>query len=63
MSRPGVVSEAGLRQLHIAETEKYAHVTFFLNGMREEAFPAKERVIASPRFRATIKHRRCRSLK
>ncbi len=31
-----VLSEAGLRQLHIAETEKYAHVTFFLNGGREE---------------------------
>jgi 2,3-bisphosphoglycerate-independent phosphoglycerate mutase len=45
-----VVSEAGLRQLHIAETEKYAHVTFFLNGMREEAFPGEERVIVpSPR--------------
>ena len=40
-----VVSHAGLRQLHIAETEKYAHVTFFLNGMREEAFPGEERVI------------------
>jgi 2,3-bisphosphoglycerate-independent phosphoglycerate mutase len=40
-----VVSDAGLKQLHIAETEKYAHVTFFLNGMREEAFPHEERVI------------------
>jgi len=40
-----VVSEAGLRQLHIAETEKYAHVTFFLNGMREEPFPGEDRVI------------------
>jgi 2,3-bisphosphoglycerate-independent phosphoglycerate mutase len=45
-----VVSDAGLRQLHIAETEKYAHVTFFLNGMREEEFPGEERVIIpSPR--------------
>lgn len=45
-----VVSEAGLRQLHIAETEKYAHITFFLNGMREEPFPGEERVIIpSPR--------------
>ncbi len=45
-----VVSEAGLRQLHIAETEKYAHVTFFLNGMREEPFPGEDRVIVpSPR--------------
>lgn len=45
-----VVSEAGLRQLHIAETEKYAHITFFLNGMREEPFPGEDRVIIpSPR--------------
>lgn len=44
------VSEAGLKQLHIAETEKYAHVTFFLNGMREEEYPGEERVIVpSPR--------------
>lgn len=40
-----VVSDAGLRQLHIAETEKYAHITFFLNGMREEAFSGEDRVI------------------
>lgn len=40
-----VVSEAGLRQLHIAETEKYAHVSFFFNGMKEEAYPLEERVI------------------
>lgn len=45
-----VISEAGLRQMHIAETEKYAHVTFFLNGMRENEFPGEERVIIpSPR--------------
>ncbi|MEA3249745.1 MAG: 2,3-bisphosphoglycerate-independent phosphoglycerate mutase [Patescibacteria group bacterium] len=45
-----VISDAGLKQLHIAETEKYAHVTFFLNGMREEPFPGEERVIIpSPR--------------
>lgn len=45
-----VVSDAGLRQLHIAETEKYAHVTFFLNGMREDPFPGEDRVIIpSPR--------------
>ncbi len=40
-----VVADAGLRQLHIAETEKYAHITFFLNGMREEVFSGEERVI------------------
>ncbi len=44
-----VISDNGLRQLHIAETEKYAHVTFFLNGQREEAFPGEERaIIPSP---------------
>ncbi|MEO5928055.1 MAG: 2,3-bisphosphoglycerate-independent phosphoglycerate mutase [Patescibacteria group bacterium] len=45
-----VISDAGLTQLHIAETEKYAHVTFFLNGMHEEEFPGETRVIIpSPR--------------
>jgi 2,3-bisphosphoglycerate-independent phosphoglycerate mutase len=45
-----VVSEAGLTQLHIAETEKYAHVTFFFNGGREEPFPGERRkLIPSPK--------------
>ncbi len=45
-----VVSDAGLKQLHIAETEKYAHVTFFMNGRLEQEFPGEERVIVpSPR--------------
>ena len=45
-----VVAEAGLRQLRIAETEKYAHVTFFLNGGREAEFPGEERILVpSPR--------------
>ena len=49
-----VYSDAGLPQLRIAETEKYAHVTYFLNGGREEPFPGEERVlIASPRDVAT----------
>lgn len=44
-----VLSEAGLTQLHIAETEKYAHVTFFFNGTREEPFPGEVRaIIPSP---------------
>ncbi|MDQ5951896.1 MAG: 2,3-bisphosphoglycerate-independent phosphoglycerate mutase, partial [Patescibacteria group bacterium] len=44
-----VVSEAGLVQLHIAETEKYAHVTFFMNGTREEPFENEDRaLIPSP---------------
>ncbi|MBI4798332.1 MAG: 2,3-bisphosphoglycerate-independent phosphoglycerate mutase [Desulfarculus sp.] len=49
-----VVSQAGLTQLHIAETEKYAHVTFFFNGGREEPFPGEDRVlIPSPKEVAT----------
>lgn len=40
-----VISESGLRQLHIAETEKYAHVTFFLNGGKEAPYPNEERVL------------------
>ncbi len=44
------VSKQGLRQLRIAETEKYAHVTFFLNGGREEKFEGEERIlVASPK--------------
>ncbi len=43
-------SDAGFPQLRIAETEKYAHVTFFFNGGREEAFPGEERLlIPSPK--------------
>ncbi len=37
------VSNAGLRQLRLAETEKYAHVTYFFNGGREDAFAGEER--------------------
>lgn len=45
-----VLSEAGLRQYHIAETEKYAHVTFFLNGGKEEPKLGEDRkLIASPK--------------
>lgn len=40
-----VVSRAGHRQLHVAETEKYPHVTFFLNGGRETPFDGEERCI------------------
>ncbi|MBM7096921.1 MULTISPECIES: 2,3-bisphosphoglycerate-independent phosphoglycerate mutase [Alteribacter] len=40
-----VVSEAGLTQLRIAETEKYPHVTFFFSGGREAQFPGEERVL------------------
>jgi 2,3-bisphosphoglycerate-independent phosphoglycerate mutase len=45
-----VVSKAGLKQFHTAETEKYAHVTFFFNGGREEPFANEDRLlIPSPK--------------
>ncbi len=45
-----VLAGAGMRQLHVAETEKYAHVTYFLNGGREEPWPGENRVLVpSPR--------------
>jgi 2,3-bisphosphoglycerate-independent phosphoglycerate mutase len=40
-----VISEQGLRQFHTAETEKYAHVTYFINGRRETPFPGEERLL------------------
>src|SRR5207247_1041485 len=46
-----LISEVGLRQLRIAETEKYAHVTFFFNGGREKVFEGEERILVpSPRI-------------
>jgi 2,3-bisphosphoglycerate-independent phosphoglycerate mutase len=49
-----VLAAHGLRQLHAAETEKYAHVTYFLNGGREEEWPGETRVLVpSPRDVAT----------
>ena len=51
---PEVIGNAGLTQLRIAETEKYAHVTFFFNGGRETPFPGEDRaLIASPKEVAT----------
>ena len=45
-----VVAGHGLRQLHCAETEKYAHVTYFLNGGREQEWPGETRILVpSPR--------------
>ena len=47
-----VISRAGLRQLHTAETEKYAHVTFFFNGGIEEPYENETRVlIPSPQVK------------
>ncbi|MBI2097084.1 MAG: 2,3-bisphosphoglycerate-independent phosphoglycerate mutase [Candidatus Sungbacteria bacterium] len=47
-----IISEAGMRQLHIAETEKYAHVTYFFNGGREKPFQNEERILV-PSLTAT----------
>ncbi len=45
-----VLAAHGLRQLHAAETEKYAHVTYFLNGGREQEWPGETRILVpSPR--------------
>ncbi|MDX6481059.1 MAG: 2,3-bisphosphoglycerate-independent phosphoglycerate mutase [Gaiellaceae bacterium] len=45
-----VLSEHGINQLHAAETEKYAHVTYFLDGGREQPFTGEERILVdSPR--------------
>ncbi len=49
-----VISEAGAHQLHVAETEKYAHVTYFFNGGREQEWAGEERsLVPSPREVAT----------
>jgi 2,3-bisphosphoglycerate-independent phosphoglycerate mutase len=53
-----VLAEHGLKQLHIAETEKYAHVTFFFNGGVERAVEGEERVLVpSPREVPTYDHK------
>lgn len=45
-----VLSEAGRKQIHIAETEKYAHITYFFNGGRELPFSGEDRIfVSSPR--------------
>jgi 2,3-bisphosphoglycerate-independent phosphoglycerate mutase len=53
-----VISEAGGRQLHVAETEKYAHVTYFFNGGREREWEGEERsLVESPRDVPTYDHK------
>jgi len=55
---PELVAAEGLSQLRIAETEKYAHVTFFFNCGMEQPFPGEERVlIPSPRDVETYDHK------
>ena len=53
-----VLSAHGLKQLHVAETEKYAHVTYFFNGCREEEWPGESRVLVpSPRDVPSYDHK------
>src|SRR5205823_6033789 len=53
-----VLSKQGLRQLHVAETEKYAHVTYFFNGGREDAWPGETRILVpSPRDVPSYDHK------
>ena len=53
-----VLSAHGVRQLHAAETEKYAHVTYFLDGGREEPFAGEERILVdSPRDVPSYDHK------
>ncbi len=52
------LAAAGARQLHAAETEKYAHVTYFFNGGVEEPWPGEERIlVASPRDVPSYDHK------
>jgi 2,3-bisphosphoglycerate-independent phosphoglycerate mutase len=47
-----ILSDRGLKQFHTAETEKYAHVTFFFNGGREAPFPGEDRLLVpSPKVK------------
>ena len=48
-SLPAYLSRLGMRQLHVAETEKYAHVTYFFNGGVEEELPGEDRTLVPSR--------------
>ncbi|HSM37845.1 MAG TPA: 2,3-bisphosphoglycerate-independent phosphoglycerate mutase [Candidatus Limnocylindrales bacterium] len=48
-SLPAYLSRLGMRQLHLAETEKYAHVTYFFNGGKEDELPGEDRVLVPSR--------------
>ena len=55
---PQVIAERGLKQLHVAETEKYPHVTYFFNGGEEDPCPGEHReLVASPRDVPTYDHK------
>ncbi len=54
----GVLAAQGMRQLHVAETEKYPHVTYFFNGGEESAYAGERReLVASPRDVPTYDHK------
>jgi 2,3-bisphosphoglycerate-independent phosphoglycerate mutase len=53
-----VIADRGLGQLHVAETEKYPHVTYFFNGGEEQPYPGEEReLVPSPRDVPTYDHK------
>jgi len=53
-----VLAEQGARQLHVAETEKYAHVTYFFNGGEEQEWPGETRILVpSPRDVPSYDHK------
>jgi 2,3-bisphosphoglycerate-independent phosphoglycerate mutase len=53
-----VLAERGARQLHVAETEKYPHVTYFFNGGEEQPYPGERReLVPSPRDVPTYDHK------
>jgi 2,3-bisphosphoglycerate-independent phosphoglycerate mutase len=53
-----LLAERGIAQLHVAETEKYAHVTYFFNGGEEDPYPGEERALVdSPRDVPTYDHK------
>ena len=60
MTLAKVLADAGCPQLHVAETEKYPHVTYFFNGGEEHPYPGEERelVPSPPTSRPTIASRR-----
>ena len=52
------LADNGLKQLHVAETEKYAHVTYFFNGGREDVWPGEDRILVpSPRDVPSYDHK------
>ena len=60
-ARDELLAEHGMTQLRIAETEKYAHVTFFFSGGREDPYPGEERILVpSPAASTMVRQVRAR---